>query len=445
MINREIVYERNVTGSFMKIPASVEAGIDECLMLRRKLPGVLPVEKTYVDGGGQYWYNISGKQSLDTYCRVKEVQMEFVEQLIISICGLMERLEWNLIHTNCLMLDPELVFVNNASREFLFTLYPGGTQTVEQEFQILMEYLMKKVDHRDAQATRAVYQIYEQTLEDGYQITDIRSMLLKNRSMDQKDEVWEQPVNDRGGRRRKTGTTGFSEDKNEKSQDDYERYQRVAVDQMGIEDSRKTRRRKEDASKRIKKGRNRGQEKENVINIIKKKFVEWGIIQETESFEKLENVSRQRRGSDELREGWRKREKRSNKQEYQQEVVYPDEITEEEQEPMPVIHPTVCLTNVSGQPKGELRYTGSEGYSDIQLTEKALRIGYGSDADITINRETISQFHASIHKEDDGFYIEDLNSTNGTFVNEEPLAYKEQRKLNCNDIVQFADIRYRFC
>ena len=42
-------------------------------------------------------------------------------------------------------------------------------------------------------------------------------------------------------------------------------------------------------------------------------------------------------------------------------------------------------------------------------------------------------------------YIEDLNSTNGTFINEEPLAYKEQRKLDLNDIVQFADIRYRFC
>ena len=37
MINREIVYERNLTGSFMKIAAGIHAGLDEKLMLRRKL------------------------------------------------------------------------------------------------------------------------------------------------------------------------------------------------------------------------------------------------------------------------------------------------------------------------------------------------------------------------------------------------------------------------
>ena len=42
------------------------------------------------------------------------------------------------------------------------------------------------------------------------------------------------------------------------------------------------------------------------------------------------------------------------------------------------------------------------------------------------------------------FYIEDLNSTNGTFVNDEVLAYKEKKLLKSNDIVRFADVKYRF-
>ena len=53
MINREIVYERNLTGSYMKIPAGIHAGLDERLMLRKKIQGALPVEKAYVDGNGQ--------------------------------------------------------------------------------------------------------------------------------------------------------------------------------------------------------------------------------------------------------------------------------------------------------------------------------------------------------------------------------------------------------
>lgn len=406
MINREIVYERNVTGSFMKIPAGSEGGIDERLMLHRRFPGVLSVEKAYVDGGGQYWYNISGKQSLDTYCRVKDLQIDFLEQLIISICGLMERMEWNLIHTNCLMLDPDLVFISNASKEFLFTLYPGGTQTVEQEFRALMEYLMKKVNHKDVQAVRVVYQIYEQTLEEGYQITDIRKMLLRDKGMEEEETIWNQPEpkKDQNEKRKKPEANAFPVDTNETRQ-----------------------------------------EKEKMIDIIKKKLIEWGIAQETEAFEKPEKIPRQRKFSDGLFTERQRGNRRSDKQEHRQEIVYPDEIVEEETEVMPVIHPTVCLMNQNGQPKGKLRYTGSEGLCDIQLTESPMRIGYGADADIRIERETISQFHARIHKEDDGYYIEDLNSTNGTFVNEEVLVYREQRKLACNDIVQFADIRYRFC
>jgi pSer/pThr/pTyr-binding forkhead associated (FHA) protein len=72
------------------------------------------------------------------------------------------------------------------------------------------------------------------------------------------------------------------------------------------------------------------------------------------------------------------------------------------------------------------------------------RIGNGSEADAVIDRDTISKLHARIDREESDFYIEDLNSTNGTFVNEEPLAYKERRKLQVNDMVSFADIRYRF-
>lgn len=420
MINREIVYERNVTGSFMKIPAGAEGGIDERLMLRRKISGVLPVEKAYVDGNGQYWYNISGKQSLDTYCRVKEIQMDFVEQLIISICGLMERLEWNLIDTNCLMLDPELVFISNANQGFLFTLYPGTKQTAEQEFQMLMEYLMKKVDHKDTQAVRAVYRIYEQTLEEGYLITDIRSMLLREKSTEEQAEIWNEPIPEPADKRWKTDTGDSSRENNERPLNGSGKYQRSV---------------------------NKGREKkeESIVEIIREKFIEWGILQEVADSKRTERIPRKRKRPDEAVGYEGKGRRRTSKSIDSKMIVYPDEIVEEESEPTPVIHPTVCLMNQDGQPKGELRYTGSEGLCDIQLTDAPMRIGYGADADIRIDRETISQFHARIHKEDDGFYIEDLNSTNGTFINEELLVYREQRKLIYNDIVQFADIRYRFC
>ena len=429
MINREIVYERNVTGSFMRIAAPAEGGVDERLLLRRKLPGVLAVEKAYVNGGGQYWYNISGKQSLDTYCSVKEIRMDFVEQLIISVCSLLERMEWNLIRMDCLMLDPELVFISNASQDFVFTLYPGGTQKVEQEFQMLMEYLMKKVDHKDTEAVRAVYQIYEHTLEEVYQITDIRSLLFRDKSGLNQDEEWNRSVASGNGKqsmgKNNRANLKCEADRYEDAEQCLSEMHEKTVKNQGTEKA------KIDFRKGIRTDRvHKTQNGTGIWRVMKAKLVAWGILQDSENPQSINNTK--------LVE-----EKRSKKREA--EVIYPDLEAEIEPEPVPEIHPTVCLTSFHGQTRGELRYMGNEGFVDIMLKDGSARIGYGKEADISINRETISQFHARIHKEEDGFYIEDLNSTNGTFVNEEPLVYKEQRKLAYNDIVQFADIRYRFC
>ena len=429
MINREIVYERNVTGSFMRIAAPAEGGVDERLLLRRKLAGVLAVEKAYVNGGGQYWYNISGKQSLDTYCSVKEIRMDFVEQLIISVCSLLERMEWNLIRMDCLMLDPELVFISNASQDFVFTLYPGGTQKVEQEFQMLMEYLMKKVDHKDTEAVRAVYQIYEHTLEEGYQITDIRSLLFRDKSGLNQDEEWNRSVASGNGKqsmgKNNRANLKCEADRYEDAEQCLSEMHEKTVKNQGTEKA------KIDFRKGIRTDRvHKTQNGTGIWRVMKAKLVAWGILQDSENPQSINNTK--------LVE-----EKRSKKREA--EVIYPDLEAEIEPEPVPEIHPTVCLTSFHGQTRGELRYMGNEGFVDIMLKDGSARIGYGKEADISINRETISQFHARIHKEEDGFYIEDLNSTNGTFVNEEPLVYKEQRKLAYNDIVQFADIRYRFC
>lgn len=407
MINREIVYERNLTGSFMKIPVGIHAGLDEQLMLRRKLPGVLPVEKAYVDGNGQYWYNISGKQSLDTLCRVKEIGIDFIERLIISICSEMEILEWNLIHTSCLMLDPELVFITNCNGEFIFTIYPVSCGGVEMEFQQLMEYLLKRVDHKDALAVKAAYGIYEKTLQEGYSIMDIRDSVMEAKRAEPADSLYEKQI-----------VRAETEGKEESEVS--------AEEEKHVPTGRRSRHEK--AGKPAKKECKRSRE---WWQAVRRKLTEWGILEpETESgaqnFEKKRDT----------------RSVNSKRKEPEADVVYPEE--EMYVAPDPVIRPTVCLTNVQGKPRGVLMYQGSDQLADIRIRQGISRVGYDKEAEIQIERDTISQFHARIDREEDTYYIEDLNSTNGTFVNEEPLAYKERRKLSSNDIVRFADVRYRF-
>lgn len=123
-------------------------------------------------------------------------------------------------------------------------------------------------------------------------------------------------------------------------------------------------------------------------------------------------------------------------------LVYPDE---EIYVPKEEIHPTVYLGSAKSVPQGILLYQGAERLEDIRLEGRTARIGYGADADIRIDHETISQMHARIDCDGDNYFIEDLNSTNGTYVNGELLAYKERRQLKASDVIRFANLAYRFC
>lgn len=377
MINREIIYDRNLTGSYMKIPVSFDAKFDEKMMLKRKLPGLLPVEKCYVDGQAQYWYNISGRQSLDTYCHMKSIGKNFIEQLIISICAEIEILERNLLSVNNLLLDPEFIYVTNSNQEFIFTIYPGAKDIIELEFQQLMEYLLGKIDHKEMEAVHIAYSIYEKTLNNGYSIIDIRDSILESK---RKVEL----------------------------EHEFDTEKEIVVNRKFD---------KEEIAKEIQPE-------------VKKKKIQ------NEIFEKMLGIW----------EEWKKKLCiRGAKEEPEQESYTEFYESEEIKEPVrPILNPTICLSDYRRHPKGELLYEGAENFSNIQLKNDVSKIGQGIESDIVIRKDTISRFHARIVCENEEYYLEDLNSTNGTYINEEMLPYKERRKLNMNDSIRFADVKYRF-
>ena len=53
----------------------------------------------------------------------------------------------------------------------------------------------------------------------------------------------------------------------------------------------------------------------------------------------------------------------------------------------------------------------------LELTEDILRLGRASDNDIVVPEGSVSKYHCRLLREGENLYLEDLNSTNGTFAN----------------------------
>ena len=62
------------------------------------------------------------------------------------------------------------------------------------------------------------------------------------------------------------------------------------------------------------------------------------------------------------------------------------------------------------------------------------------ETDLVLNDQSISRLHARIIKETDGYYLEDMNSTNGTFKNGLQLQPYERRKLEEGDEITLGKI-----
>ena len=77
----------------------------------------------------------------------------------------------------------------------------------------------------------------------------------------------------------------------------------------------------------------------------------------------------------------------------------------------------------------------------LPLSDRPLVVGRGSDADIRINDHSVSRRHARIQPAPDGHYVIDLQSTNGTYVNDVPAS---TYKLQDGDYLRVGNCIYRF-
>jgi diguanylate cyclase (GGDEF)-like protein len=101
--------------------------------------------------------------------------------------------------------------------------------------------------------------------------------------------------------------------------------------------------------------------------------------------------------------------------------------------PVSVSNRNACLVHIypTGPGMGS-RYT---------LANDPLVLGRGSDADIRINDHSVSRRHARIQPGADGYHAVDLQSTNGTFVNDVPVS---MHRLKDGDYLRVGNCIYRY-
>jgi len=70
------------------------------------------------------------------------------------------------------------------------------------------------------------------------------------------------------------------------------------------------------------------------------------------------------------------------------------------------------------------------------------QVGRGTNNDVRLTDESVSEIHATLERRDDGWYVVDLNSTNGTYLGGSRLV--GERRLDGAPDVRFGGVKLRF-
>ena len=78
--------------------------------------------------------------------------------------------------------------------------------------------------------------------------------------------------------------------------------------------------------------------------------------------------------------------------------------------------------------------------AEYTLLKQEVSLGRGEDNDIVIPHASVSRAHARLARRDGSFVLTDLNSTNGSYVNNQPV--QGSVVVSNGSEVRFGDIRF---
>jgi diguanylate cyclase (GGDEF)-like protein len=93
---------------------------------------------------------------------------------------------------------------------------------------------------------------------------------------------------------------------------------------------------------------------------------------------------------------------------------------------------STCMINIHGPGLG----------SRIELGERTT-IGRGSENDVVVKLADVSRSHCRISRRDGSYVVEDLGSTNGTYLNEQKLPASATRPLHAGDVLNLGGVIYK--
>lgn len=434
----EIVQE--FTGRYMKVTLEKKAGeFGENILHYNEIDGILGAQVQQVDNSPQYLYEIGDRISLSELFQRGQMTAEGLRELINQLLLLFERAKEYLLDEKDLILISEYTFYDEKKKKLSVAYLDGYGREVRQGISELMESCMNYMNHRDKELIFLVYGLHKISKEENFSVHRLTEMIGEMETGD--NEVWQPLVWETGEGNDTKGT----ED--------------VARDSGGISG-----RPPEKERQQPEKGQqNRSAQKKHPVQKERRRYIKIGMYAAAGIFIFAAAIysgilTKPVSGKPDMMkavilagvlviaEGYlivKEREMTGGGKERGKAAVcsVDDKTTILLESGSDA---TVVLDERNVQPLYFDLIPEDWQREEIRVRKSPFFIGKNPEkADAVIGDGEISRVHAKLVVEEEGIYVIDQESTNGTYVNGKRLVPWERKRIGRDDRVGFSSVCYR--
>lgn len=129
------------------------------------LKSVLDFQHRNQNGEDYLYYEVSGMQSLDVFLETQRLKRDFAEILLKAIVKLCEELSEFALDISSVVFLPKFVMVDSDGEEVKFIYSFRAKETEKEEIEKLLECCIEYLDYKDEELMLQFYKTYENLLE----------------------------------------------------------------------------------------------------------------------------------------------------------------------------------------------------------------------------------------------------------------------------------------
>ena len=180
-------YKRDMNHNYLIVYGENEINTDSYqvrMLAGNVIPSLLKCRIQGMDGRFLIYFDITSKQAVNVLYEEKKMGVEDLRLIFGGFVKAMEDAAEYLINPGQFIMSPEYIYTDIEKRQIYFCMMPGYEKDIKEQFQLLTEYILPKIDHQDQDAVILGYGVYKRAMEDSFHLEHIKEELYKTQSSD---------------------------------------------------------------------------------------------------------------------------------------------------------------------------------------------------------------------------------------------------------------------